>query len=91
MPKSYDYTVKLYRARRERGFVVTEYDFGDSQPSRQITAAGMDDLVSQIEDFAMEYGEGCRASVKCHAARKPPGFRKATEDLYFNLEAAAAA
>ncbi len=91
MPKSQDYTVKLYRARRERGFVVTEYDFGDSQPSRQITAAGMDDPVSQIEDFAIEHGEGCRASVKCHAARNPPGFAKATEDLYFNLEAASAA
>ena len=40
----------------------------------------------QVTHFAMEHGEGCRASVRCLAARKPPGFKKATEDLYFNLE-----
>ena len=86
MPKSIDYTVHLYPAHREGGFVVTKYEiFGATYPSKQITAAGMDDLVSQVTDFAMEHGEGCRASVKCHAARKPPGFKKATEDLVFNL------
>ena len=86
MPKSIDYTVTLYPAHREGAFVVTKYDiFGGTYPTRQITAAGMDDLVSQVTDFAMDHGEGCRASVKCHAARKPPGFKKATEDLVFNL------
>lgn len=45
----------------------------------------MDDLIEQVTQFAMEHGEGCRASVRCLAARKPPGFKKATEDLYFNL------
>ncbi len=86
MPKSIDYTVKLYRAHRDGAFVVTRFEFGEAQPSRQITAAGMNDLVAQVTDFAMEHGEGCRASVKCHAPRKPPGFKKATEELVFNLE-----
>ncbi len=86
MPKSIDYTVKLYRAHKEGGFIVTKYEFGESHPTREITAAGMDDLVSQITTFAMEHGEGCRASVRCHAPRKPPGFKKATEDLVFNLQ-----
>ena len=85
MAKSINYTVKLYRAHREGAFVVTKYEFGETQPSQEITAAGMDDLVEQITDFAAEHGEGCRASVRCHAPRKPPGFKKATEDLVFNL------
>lgn len=85
MAKLIDYTVKLYRAHREGAFVVTKYEFGETQPTKQITAAGMDDLVDQITDFAAEYGEGCSASVRCHAPRKPPGFKKATETLYFNL------
>ncbi len=85
MPKAIDYTIKLYRAHREGSFVVTKFEFGETQPSKQITAAGMDDLVSQVETFAIEHGEGCSASVRCHAPRKPPGFKKATESLYFNL------
>lgn len=86
MAKPIDYTVKLYPAHREGAFVVTKYDiFGGTYPEKQITAAGMDDLVSQVTHFAMEHGEGCRASVKCHASRKPPGFKKATENLVFNL------
>ena len=45
----------------------------------------MEDLVDQVTHFAIEHGEGCNASVRCLAKRKPPGFNKATENLYFNL------
>jgi hypothetical protein len=48
----------------------------------------MDDLVDQVTAFAMAHGDGCRASVRCLAPRKPPGFAKATEDLCFNLRTA---
>jgi len=70
---------------REGAFVVTKFTMMDSYPEKQLQAAGMDDLIAQVTHFAMEHGEGCRASVRCLAARKPPGFKKATEDLYFNL------
>jgi len=87
MPKSYDYKVTLYPAHRDGGFVVTKYDiFGGTYPEREITAAGMDDLVKQVTQFATKHGEGCRASVRCLASRKPPGFKAATSDLYFNLK-----
>lgn len=87
MPKSYDYKVTLYPAHKEGAFVVTKYDiFGGTYPEKQITAAGMDDLVDQVTHFATEHGEGCRASVRCMARRKPPGFKAATENLTFNLE-----
>lgn len=87
MPKSIDYKVTLHPAHREGAFVVTNYDlFGDKKyPEKEITAAGMPDLVSQVTDFANEHGEGCRASVRCLARRKPPGFKAATENLTFNL------
>lgn len=86
MPKTIDYKVTLHPARREGAFVVTKYDlFGGKYPEREITAAGIDDLISQVTHFAMEHGEGCRASVTCKAPRKPPGFKKATENLTFNL------
>ena len=86
MPKSCDYKVTLYPAHKEGAFVVTKFEMLKSYPERQITAAGMDDLTDQVTHFTMEHGEGCRASVTCLARRKPPGFNKATEDLYFNLE-----
>lgn len=86
MPKSIDYTVTLYPAHREGVFVVTNYDiFGGTYPKREIIAAGMNDLVTQVTEFANEHGDGCRASVRCLARRKPPGFKNATENLTFNL------
>ena len=86
MAKPCEYKVTLYPAHKDGGFVVTKYDiFGGIYPSKEFTAAGMDDLVDQVTHFAMEHGEGCNASVRCLARRKPPGFNKATENLYFNL------
>lgn len=86
MAKPCDYKVTLYPAHRDGAFVVTKFDFyGGTYPTRDLTAAGMDDLVDQITHFAMEHGEGCNASVRCLAPRKPPGFKKATANLYFNL------
>jgi hypothetical protein len=87
MPKSINYKVTLHPAHREGGFVTTTVDiFGGTYPEKEITAAGMPDLVAQITDFANDHGEGCNAYVKCLAPRKPPGFKAATSDLYFNLK-----
>ena len=86
MAQTRDYQITLYPAHREGAFVVTKFTMMDSYPEKQLQAAGMDDLIAQVTHFAMEHGEGCRASVRCLAVRKPPGFKKATEDLYFNLE-----
>ena len=86
MPKSIQYKVTLYPAHREGAFVVTKFDvFGGTYPEKEISAAGMPDLVSQVTAFANDHGEGCRASVRCLARRKPPGFKAATENLTFNL------
>jgi len=87
MAKAINYHVTLHPAHREGVFVVTNYDiFGDTEyPEKDITAAGMPDLVSQVTQFANDHGEGCRASVRCLAPRKPPGFKQATENLTFNL------
>lgn len=88
MAKSVDYRVKLYPAHKEGGFAVTKFEvFGSTTyPEKQITAAGMQDLIEQVTHFAMEHGEGCQASVRCLAPRKPPGFKQATSSLYFNLK-----
>ena len=86
MAQTRDYKITLYPAHREGAFVVTKFTMMDSYPEKQLQAAGMDDLIAQVTHFAMEHGEGCRASVRCLVARKPPGFKKATEDFYFNLE-----
>ena len=87
MAKSINYKITLYPAHREGSFVVTKFDvFGGTYPQKDITAAGMADLTAQVTIFANAHGEGCRASVKCLAHRKPPGFKAATENLTFNLE-----
>ena len=85
MAQSRDYKITLYPAHRDGGFVVTQFTMMASYPEKHVQAAGMDDLIAQITDFAMAHGESCSASVRCLAARKPPGFKKATENLYFNL------
>lgn len=87
MPKPVDYKVTLHPACRDGAFISTTVDiFGGTYPEKDITAVGMDDLISQVTDFANEHGESCSAYVKCLAPRKPPGFKKATEGLYFNLK-----
>ncbi len=86
MAKPVDYKITLHPAFKDGGFVTTTFDiFGGTYPEKSITAAGMDDLIDQVTHFAMEHGESCSAYVKCLAPRKPPGFKKATENLYFNL------
>lgn len=86
MPKTLEYPVTLYPAARERGFVVTQCQpFGKSYPQKAISATGLADLLRQVTDFAETHGEGCRASIRCYAKRKPPNFDKITSDLYFNL------
>ena len=87
MPKSIDYKVTLYPAHKDGGFVVTKFEMMRKYPEHLITAVGMPDLIDQVTHIAMDHGEGCRALVRCLAQRNPPGFKKATEDLYFNLEA----
>ena len=86
MAKIRKFKVTLYPAHKERGFITTKFSFGQTYPNKQITAAGMSDLIGQVTTFANEHGEGCRASVTCVEGRKPPGFNKATEKLYFNLK-----
>lgn len=86
MPKSIDYKITLYPAHKEGTFIVTNFEMMVKYPEFQITAAGMDDLVSQVTQIATEHNKGCRASVRCLAPRKPPGFKAATENLYFKLE-----
>ncbi|WP_026481140.1 hypothetical protein [Ahrensia sp. 13_GOM-1096m] len=87
MAKPVDYKVTLHPAHREGGFVTTTVDiFGGTYPEKTITAAGMEDLICQVAQFANDHGEGCSAFVKCLAPRKPPGFKRATSALYFNLQ-----
>lgn len=86
MSKTLDYEITLHPAHREGAFIITAFQMMANYPQRRIQAAGVDDLVSQVTQFAMEHGESCRASVRCLAPRKPPGFARATAELYFNLE-----
>ena len=91
MAQSKDYEVTLYPVHRKGGFVVTKYDEIRNAPKHPITAVGMDDLIDQIAQIAIEHGTGCRALVRCLGGRKPPGFDKATQNLVFNLGPAQAA
>tara|TARA_R110000744_G_scaffold155430_2_gene270673 strand:- start:2556 stop:2852 length:297 start_codon:yes stop_codon:yes gene_type:complete len=85
MAKTLDYLITLYPAHRDGAFVVTQFQMLGSYPEKRIQAAGMDDLIDKVTQFAMEHGESCSASVRCLAPRKPPGLKRATGNLYFNL------
>ena len=87
MPQTKRFVVTLYPAKEENGALISQYQvFGKEYPSRQIDAANVPTLVAQIAAFADGHGEGCRASVKCLAPRKPNGFDKETKNLYYNLD-----
>lgn len=85
MAKTLEYQITLYPAHRDGAFIVTKFHMMENCPKRRLQAAGMDDLFEKVTQFAMEHGESCRASVRCLAPRKPPGFANATAELYFNL------
>lgn len=80
-----NYMITLYPAEVDRGFLVTKFRITDTHPTKHLEAAGISDLLDQVEHYAMEHGEPCRASVRCLSDRKPPGFDRATQDLFFNL------
>ncbi|MFC4217692.1 hypothetical protein ACFP4H_16830 [Pseudophaeobacter arcticus] len=86
MAKTIDYEITLHPAHRDGAFIVTQFQMMETCPKTRVQAAGMDDLIDQVTRFAMDHGKSCRASVRCLAPRKPPGFGKATAELYFNLE-----
>ena len=93
MGKVNPYSVTLYPAKRENGFVVTRVELfsGKTYPEKAFTANSVQAMVAEVTAFAEEHGEPCSAHVTCHATRKPPGFKKATDGLYFNLDRAEAA
>ena len=71
MAKTLDYQITLYPAHRDGAFVVTQFQMLANYPEKRIEAAGMDDLIDQVTQFAMEHGESCSASVRCAASPAP--------------------
>eukprot|EP00903_Cladosiphon_okamuranus_P021920 g20152.t1 len=63
MAKTLDYQITLYPAHRDGAFVVTQFQMLANYPEKRIEAAGMDDLIDQVTQFAMEHGESCSASM----------------------------
>ena len=86
MGKTNPYSVTLYPAKRDRGFITTSFTFGKEYPTKRFEANSVDEMLLTVAAFASEHGKPCYASVRCDAARNPPGFKKATESLYFNLD-----
>ncbi|UWR78263.1 hypothetical protein K4L04_19000 (plasmid) [Phaeobacter inhibens] len=73
MAKTLEYEITLYPAHREGAFVVTQFQMMASYPEKRIQAAGIDDLIDKVTQFAMEHGESCSASVRCLAPRNGRG------------------
>jgi len=84
------FTITLYPAHAEGAFMVTTFDACASYPSKQVQAATTDDVIALAKDFATEYGQGCKASIRLIAGRKPAHFDRQTADLYYNIKAEAA-
>ena len=93
MGKIIDYSVTLYPAKRENGFIATSFQFGSGveYPRLRFQADSIKAMLARVTVFATEHGESCNASVRCLAPRKPAGFDKTTNSLYFNLDEAEAA
>ena len=93
MGKIISYSVRLYPAKREGGFIATSFEFGliDEYPSLRFEANSVKAMLEKVEAFAETHGKPCSASVRCLAPRKPAGFDRATHSLYFNLDKTEAA
>jgi len=86
MGKINPYKVTLYPAIRDRGFITTKFTFGETYPTDTFEADSVAVMVQKVTKFATDHGAGCSASVDCLGKRNPPGFAKATDKLYFNLD-----
>ena len=84
--KPRDFTITLYPAKREGGFVSTTIDFTQEYPRKGFQAATADQVVAEAKAFAVEYGEGCSASVRLVNGRKPAGFDAKCRGLYYNID-----
>lgn len=62
MDKSVNYTITLYPAYSEGGFVVTKYEMMGNYPEQELPAADLPDLVDKVIHFAIGHGEGSRVS-----------------------------
>ena len=66
MAKTLDYQITLYPAHRDGAFVVTQFQMLGSYPEKRIQAAGMDDLIDKVTQFAM--GMAKAAALRCAAS-----------------------
>jgi hypothetical protein len=80
-----DFTVTLYPATLDRGYIVTRFDFGQDLPKKSLQAATAEQAVAEALAFATTHGKPCQASVRIASGRKPTGFDKQTRALYFNM------
>ncbi|NKB55085.1 MAG: hypothetical protein GKS00_02005 [Alphaproteobacteria bacterium] len=81
------YQVTFHPAHRDDGFIVISFEMTKSYPKHTFEAAGVADMVARVGSLAAGHGAPCSASVRCLSPRKPPGFDRATANLYFNLDA----
>ena len=73
MAKTLDYQITLYPAHRDGAFVVTQFHMMATYPEKRVQAAGMDDLIDKVTQFAMEHGESCSASRRRCGLKPPKG------------------
>jgi len=85
MAKLRDFKVTLYPAHLDRGFVVTQFSFGQKLPEKRFQASTTDQVIAEAKAFAVEHGEPCQASVTILSGRKPAHFDKKAKDLYYNF------
>ena len=87
MAKPNTYCVELHPAQRRGQIIIKLRKSGDPDwPRHTFEAATLAEMLREVEAFAKRHGKPCRACVTCSARRKPPGFLKATTQLYFNLD-----
>ncbi len=85
MAKLRDFKVTLYPAHLDRGFVVTQFSFGQKLPEKRFQATTIEQVIAEVKAFAEEHGEACQASVTLLSGRKPAHFDKKAKGLYYNL------
>ncbi len=92
MPKMKQFEATIHPASRDGHFISTKVElFGEKKPPKHaLEARTMDELMIQVDKLGNDHGEGCAIWVRCLEKRKPAGFDKRTDKLYYNLDQAAA-
>ena len=70
------------------GGIQVRFSLAKPTPRHEVEFTTVPELLEKVKALGEAFGEGCSGHVRMKDnARNPPGFKEATRNLYYNLDA----